>query len=259
MPELVECLARAGRAGSARERVAVFVARAGHKGQPWALARARRRAALLADDDEAAVLFQQALDLHAASPDRFEEARTRLVYGEHLRRRRRRVEAAGQLRAALELFEHLGATPWSDRATAELAATGERVHRRAEGPIAALTERELQIGLLLADGMTTRQAAAALFVSPKTVEYHLRHVYTKLGIGVTCRAGGRAAGVRHGLTGRHVPRGGSAAAGPGGRDHQGGGDQQQRDHEEGVQGADLVGDEAEEGRARRGRRSSRSS
>ena len=127
--------------------------------------------------------IQQALDLHAGSPDRFEEARTRLVYGEHLRRRRRRVEARAQLRAALELFEHLGATPWSDRASAELAATGERVHRRSEGPIAALTERELQIGLLLADGMTTRQAAAALFVSPKTVEYHLRHVYTKLGIG----------------------------------------------------------------------------
>lgn len=197
-PEIVECLARTGRPDHAHGHVATFVARAEHKGQPWALARARRTVALLAEDDAAPALFAEALDLHAASPDRFEEARTRLVYGEHLRRRRRRADARVQLRAALELFEHLGATPWSDRATAELAVTGERVHRRSEGPITALTERELQISLLLADGMTTRQVAAALFVSPKTVEYHLRHVYTKLGIGSRAELVARLPGYREG-------------------------------------------------------------
>jgi DNA-binding CsgD family transcriptional regulator len=87
------------------------------------------------------------------------------------------------LRAALDDFERLGARRWSDVALAELDATGLTLHRRQTGPVVDLTARELQIALLLADGQTTRQAAAALFLSPKTVEYHLRHVYTKLGIG----------------------------------------------------------------------------
>jgi DNA-binding CsgD family transcriptional regulator len=105
------------------------------------------------------------------------------VYGERLRRARRRVDARDQLRAALESFERLGAQPWADLALAELNATGVTARRRETGPVLDLTARELQIALLLADGKTTREAAAALFVSPKTVEYHLRHVYTKLGIG----------------------------------------------------------------------------
>ena len=182
VPEIVECLTRTGRPDPAPDTR--------RPSSPGPSTRdSRGRWPELADGRPAGrattrpwSCSSEALDLHAASPDRFEEARTRLVYGEHLRRRRRRVDARVQLRAALELFEHLGATPWVERASAELAATGERVHRRADGPITALTERELQIGLLLADGMTTRQVAAALFVSPKTVEYHLRHVYTKLGI-----------------------------------------------------------------------------
>ena len=87
-----------------------------------------------------------------------------------------------QLRAALEDFERLGARPWADRARAELAATGETTRRRDPTALDELTPQELQIALLLADGKTTREAAAAVFLSPKTIEYHLRHVYLKLGI-----------------------------------------------------------------------------
>jgi DNA-binding CsgD family transcriptional regulator len=105
------------------------------------------------------------------------------VYGERLRRNRQRVRAREQLRAALETFERLDAAPWAERARAELAATGETARRRDPATIDQLTPQELQIGMLLASGRTTRQAAAALFLSPKTIEYHLRNIYRKLGIG----------------------------------------------------------------------------
>ena len=127
--------------------------------------------------------FEAAFAQHALTPDRFETARTRLLYGERLRRMRRRADCRVQLRAAMEDFERLGARRWSDVASAELDASGLHLSGGARaGPVIDLTARELQIALLLADGQTTRQAAAALFLSPKTVEYHLRHVYTKLGI-----------------------------------------------------------------------------
>ena len=106
----------------------------------------------------------------------------RLAYGERLRRARNRVLAREQLRAAVETFECLDAVPWADRARAELAATGETLRRRDPSTIDELTPQELQIALMLAAGKTTREAAAALFLSPKTVEYHLRHIYQKLDI-----------------------------------------------------------------------------
>jgi DNA-binding CsgD family transcriptional regulator len=86
------------------------------------------------------------------------------------------------LRAALHIFERLEAQPWAERARAELAASGETLRRRDPSTVDALTPQELQIALLLASRKTTRETAAALFLSPKTVEYHLRHVYQKLGI-----------------------------------------------------------------------------
>ena len=92
------------------------------------------------------------------------------------------MRAREQLRAALDCFEHLGAEPWAEQARAELAATGETARRRDASTLDDLTPQELQIARLLADGKTTREAAAALFLSPKTIEYHLRHVYRKLGI-----------------------------------------------------------------------------
>ena len=127
--------------------------------------------------------FESALQFHGATLDRFETARTRLAYGEWLRRAARRVDARSQLRAALDDFEELGAARWAERAAVELAATGETVRRRDADPRILLTPQELQVSLLLVEGRTTRETAAALFLSPKTVEYHLRKVYTKLGIG----------------------------------------------------------------------------
>jgi DNA-binding CsgD family transcriptional regulator len=127
-------------------------------------------------------LFEQALIQHEQTPDAFETAHTRLAYGERLRRARDRILAREQLRAAVNAFEDLDARPWADRARAELAATGETLRRRASSTLEELTPQELQIALLLTSGKTTRETAAALFLSPKTVEYHLRHVYQKLGI-----------------------------------------------------------------------------
>ncbi len=179
-PELVESYLRLGRADAASAAAAEFSAAAEAKRQPWALARAARCEGMLADDFEP--FFAEALRLHALTPDVFEAARTQLVYGARLRRSRQRVRAREVLRAAMETFERLGAEPWADQARAELAATGETARRRDASTLDELTPQELQIARLLADGRTTREAAAAVFLSPKTVEYHLRNVYRKLGL-----------------------------------------------------------------------------
>jgi DNA-binding CsgD family transcriptional regulator len=179
-PELVECLLQLGDADEAGRLARTFMIIAEQKGQPWSMARAERALALCGDDAEAR--FEAALGWHAKTADRYETARTELAYGSWLRRARRRIDARPKLTTALETFEQLGPTPWADRAAQELAATGTTVHRRSVDPISELTPQERQIAQLLAGGRTTREAAAALFLSPKTVEYHLRHVYLKLGI-----------------------------------------------------------------------------
>jgi DNA-binding CsgD family transcriptional regulator len=181
-PELVDAFLRLGRDTDAATAAADFISRAAAKGQPWALARAARCRGLLADSDTLEACFEEALALHERTPDAFETARTRLAYGSRLRRARKRVRARAELRAAIALFERLGARPWADQADAELAATGARARRREASTLDDLTPQELQIARLLAGGKTTRETAAAIFVSPKTVEYHLRHVYDKLGI-----------------------------------------------------------------------------
>ncbi len=181
-PETVEALLRLDRAGDAATLVSSYRQAAEGKGQPWSLARAARAQGLVSADGSAEVCFEEALRLHALTLDRFETGRTRLAYGAWLRRAARRVDARVQLRAALADFEDLGAARWAEVTAAELAATGETVRRRDSDPRTALTPQELQVSLLLVDGRTTREAAAALFLSPKTVEYHLRKVYTKLGV-----------------------------------------------------------------------------
>lgn len=181
-PELAEALVAAGRGDEAVEVVARYADNARRKGLPWAVARSRRAEGLLVDDERVVEVFEDALAVHARTPDLFEEARTRLVYGERLRRARRRVEARVQLGRALDAFAGLGAPVWEARARRELEATGARARRRGPDAVQELTAREVQVALLLAAGRTTREAAAALFLSPKTVEYHLRHVYAKLAI-----------------------------------------------------------------------------
>lgn len=181
-PDLIDAYLRLGRSDDAAVLAAEFMAAAEAKGQSWSLARALRCQALVGADADAAGLFEQALSHHERTPDAYETARTRLAYGERLRRTRNRVLAREQLRTAIGTFERLDARPWTERADAELAATGVTVRRRDPSTIDDLTPQELQIAILLAAGKTTREAATALFLSPKTIEYHLRHVYQKLAI-----------------------------------------------------------------------------
>jgi DNA-binding NarL/FixJ family response regulator len=136
---------------------------------------------------------------HAASLPAFERARTALLYGEWLRRERQGSAARTHLRAALELFQSLGAIPWARRAEAELRATGETARRRDATTLTQLTAQEAQIAGLVASGLTDREIAAQLYLSPRTVDYHLRKVFTKLGIA------SRTELVRHGLPGAGPP------------------------------------------------------
>ena len=180
-PELIEALVLCGRVDDAGSALARFEADAGMSGNAWALAAAARARGMLAADGFEPE-FQAALRGHA-SP--FERARTELRLGERLRRERRPTEARAPLRSALDAFESLGARGWAEQARAELAAAGER-RARAQSPLPALlqglTEQELRIALLVAEGVTNREAAAALFLSPKTIGYHLGKVYDKLGV-----------------------------------------------------------------------------
>jgi class 3 adenylate cyclase/DNA-binding CsgD family transcriptional regulator len=171
--DLAEAHARSGRRAEALTLLATL--------ESDADPRVGRVRGLLADDDGFDRHFKEALELHGARATRFEEARTRLCYGERLRRAGRRRDARDQLRPALEAFEQLGAIPWAEQARAELRATGERV--RARGPEhEELTAQELRIALQAAEGKTNRQIGAALYLSPKTVEFHLGRAYRKLGI-----------------------------------------------------------------------------
>jgi DNA-binding CsgD family transcriptional regulator len=156
-------------------------------GAAWALAVAEHGAALLATDpQDAEQHFEAALTQHAASARPPAQARTELAYGEFLRRNRRRVDARVHLRAALEMFEELGAAPLADRAAAELRASGETARSRDVSTATDLTPQELNVARLVRQGMSNRDVAGQLFVSPRTVDFHLRNVFSKLG--VTSRA-----------------------------------------------------------------------
>jgi class 3 adenylate cyclase len=181
-PDIVDALVHLGREAEAQAICNEYSEQARAKGQPFALARAARARGLLADDKKFAEEFDTALRHHEGTTDVFERARTQLYYGERLRRSRRRIAARKLLHSALKSFEQLGAAPWSERALAELQASGETARVRDERYRQQLTPQELQVALALAEGATTREAATKLYLSPKTVEYHLRHVYDKLEI-----------------------------------------------------------------------------
>jgi DNA-binding CsgD family transcriptional regulator len=135
---------------------------------------------LLGPEEAAAERFEAALRQHEGHP--FDLARTELVYGEALRRARRRGEARAHLRNAQEIFRRLGATPWADRAGAELRATGETARKRDPSTLSQLTPQELQIVQLVGEGGTNREIGAQLFLSRRTIDYHLRNVFAKLGV-----------------------------------------------------------------------------
>lgn len=179
-PDLVEAYARLGRVDEARKVLERFTDEAEATGRIWALAAAARCRGLLDNDFEAT--FDAALEWHRRLDMPFERARTELCLGERRRRAGRRTDARAPLRSALHTFERLGAQPWAGRARAELGASGERVRRQVPALTDQLTAHELRVALVVARGATNREAAAELFVSPKTVDFHLRHVYRKLGI-----------------------------------------------------------------------------
>ncbi|MGW3348877.1 helix-turn-helix transcriptional regulator [Nonomuraea rubra] len=184
--DYVEACARLDEPDRAAAAFARFDAWAEASGRPWAAAVAHRCRALLAPRQRAEAHFEAALAPAPLAGRPFEQARTRLLYGEWLRRARRRADAGTQLRAALHAFTELGAEPWAERARTELAATG--VHAAEPGPPAAsaalstLTSQELQVVRLAATGATNRQIGAQLFLSPRTVGFHLYKAYPKLGI-----------------------------------------------------------------------------
>lgn len=152
-------------------------------GPRWVRVAAERCKGLLAPDEDFRAVFEHALALHDDLPMPFEKARTQLALGERLRRAKQRAEAREPLTAALDEFERLGAKPWAERARTELRATGgAAAGRRTPAAADQLTPHELQIAVLVAQGMTNREAAAALFLSPKTIEYHLGQIYRKLDV-----------------------------------------------------------------------------
>ncbi|SEG95239.1 AAA ATPase domain-containing protein [Nonomuraea solani] len=180
----VEAAVRAGQPDLAAEPCARLAAWARMAEQPWITAIALRCQALLAEGEAAERLFAQAVQLHGLSVVPFEQARTELLYGEHLRRGRRRAESRPHFRAALDIFLRLGATLWAERASSELRATGETPPAREQtlDLLAQLTPQELQVVRLAAAGMSNRDIAAQMFLSPRTVSHHLYKAYPKLGV-----------------------------------------------------------------------------
>jgi DNA-binding CsgD family transcriptional regulator len=141
-----------------------------------------RSRALVSAGPEAESLFQEALQAHSSSDRPLDQARTALLFGEYLRRERRRVDAREPLRAATETFGRLGAALWAERARIELRATGESARKREPSTFDQLTRQELQVVRAVGQGMSNREAAAQLFISPRTVDHHLRSIFHKLGI-----------------------------------------------------------------------------
>jgi DNA-binding CsgD family transcriptional regulator len=182
-PDYVDAALRVGEPDRATPWLERFVQWAPVHGGKLVNGMLARCRAMLADDfDAAAAHFEHALACHADDAPAFERARTQLAYGERLRRERRKIEARTQMRAALDAFEGLGTALWAERTRAELRATGETARKRDASTIDELTPQELRIASLVAGGASNRDVAAQIFVSPKTVEYHLRKVFLKLGV-----------------------------------------------------------------------------
>jgi DNA-binding NarL/FixJ family response regulator len=137
---------------------------------------------MLTEGDDAEEHFRLALAAHSRSPRVPDRARTELAFGEWLRRARRRVDAREHLRAALAIFEELGAAPLAERAAQELRASGETARRRDVSTATDLTAQERQVAALVRQGLSNKDAAARLFVSPRTIDFHLRNVFSKLGV-----------------------------------------------------------------------------
>jgi DNA-binding CsgD family transcriptional regulator len=180
--ELIEAASRTGRIEEAKPHLERLVEATGASGTPWALAIQARSCALLADGPEADGMFNEALQLLEPTPLQLDLARTRLLYGEWLRRQHRRSDARTQLRQARDQFMKFGMSGFAGRAESELLAAGEKTNMRSVETPLALTPQEYRISELAARGSTNQDIAEQLFISLATVEYHLSKVYRKLGI-----------------------------------------------------------------------------
>ena len=178
-PDLIEALVRGGQEDLARRALEDFEDAITSGAPDWLLASAARSRGLVDGDQPA---FARALELHDLRSRPFDGARTQLAYGELLRRRRQRAAAREHLRAALEGFEQLEAAPWAERARSELRASGETARKRDSSTISDLTPQELQVARFVTRGLSNKEVAAQLFLSPRTVDSHLRNIFGKLGI-----------------------------------------------------------------------------
>jgi DNA-binding CsgD family transcriptional regulator len=182
LPELVEAATRAGLPEIAAAALLRLEERTRAAGTDWALGVLARSRALVSDGEDADGLYREAIERLGRTRIRAELARAHLLYGEWLRREGRRVDAREQLRSAHELFARMGAEAFAERARRELTATGETVRRLTVETRDALTPQEAQVARLAQQGQTNQEIGAELFISARTVEYHLHKVFAKLGI-----------------------------------------------------------------------------
>jgi DNA-binding CsgD family transcriptional regulator len=180
--DYIEAAVLSGNVAAARPVLARYEYQAAISGTPLMLGLVARCQGLLAADEDAEARYQESTTLLEEAKAIGHAARSRLLYGEWLRRVRRRLDARQQLRSALTSFEAIGADGFAERARAELLVTGERVGKRAAVPSFELTAQEAEVAHLAAEGATNAEIAARLFISPNTVDYHLRKVYPKLGV-----------------------------------------------------------------------------
>jgi DNA-binding CsgD family transcriptional regulator len=180
--ELIEAACRSGRPERGAEALESLTASTSASGTAWALGVEARSLALLTQGDAAEALYREAIERLEPTRLRLDLARGHLVYGEWLRREGRRIDARNELRAAYELFTGFGMEAFAERSRIELEATGEHARKRTPATLDQLTAQETQISRLAGEGNTNREIAAQLFISPSTVEYHLRKAFRKLDV-----------------------------------------------------------------------------
>jgi DNA-binding CsgD family transcriptional regulator len=197
LPELIEAASCTGQRDAAASAFAVLADRTSAAGTPWALGTRARCQALLADGNDAEDAYAEAISQLARSQAALDLARAHLLYGQWLRRAKRRIDARDQLRTAHDMFQNMGAGGFAALAASELRASGERARSSTPETELDLTPQEARVATFASDGETNSEIAAQLFISPGTVEYHLGKVFRKLGITSRTQLAGQLQGRDH--------------------------------------------------------------